>query len=78
MEQVSDHFLVEREFVDVIPPTPTTSRRLTTSASSEVIHEQDSKILIFRAFSRKKSDWIDPFFHVDKQGDNNFQEADSR
>jgi hypothetical protein len=78
VEKVSDQFLVEREFVDVIPPTPTTSRRLNVCASTEVFHESDAKILIFRAFSRKKSDWLDPFFHVDEQGDNNFQESESR
>ena len=34
MAKVSEHFLVEREHVDIIPPTPQTSRRLTTLGSA--------------------------------------------
>ena len=52
MEKVSDQFLVEREFVDVIPPTPTTSRRLNVCASTEVFHESDAKI--FKAQTKAK------------------------
>ena len=34
--KVSEHFLVEREHVDIIPPTPQTSRRLTTLGTTKL------------------------------------------
>ena len=49
--KVSEHFLVEREHVDIIPPTPQTSRRLTTLGTasrtgkvSPVIHDQRRRL----------------------------------
>ena len=48
---VNEEFSIEREYVDNIPPTPTTSRRLKKCASScENIGKDET--LLFRAYTK--------------------------
>ena len=51
MAAVNEEFSIEREYVDNIPPTPTTSRRLKKCASSaENIGQEET--LLFRAYTK--------------------------
>lgn len=75
---VNEEFSIEREYVDNIPPTPTTSRRLKKCASVSE-HVDKDETLLFRAYNKTSlSEWEDPFFHVNEKGDNNFQETESK
>ena len=51
MAAVNEEFSIEREYVDNIPPTPTTSRRLKKSASS-CEHVDKDETLLFRAYTK--------------------------
>ena len=52
MAAVNEEFSIEREYVDNIPPTPTTSRRLKKSASS-CEHVDKDETLLFRAYTKE-------------------------
>jgi len=75
---VSEHFLVEREHVDAIPPTPQTSRRLTTCVTTTIENEEKTEVLLYSANGATSSPWIDADFDVTEKGDNNFQDNESR